>query len=115
MGAVARRSAAAVRQVAPSMELETWDTWWGDKDYPDSVVLGIGKNVPSKVFGVTSGLALFIGLYCVAQSNLLNILRGHGQRLLRGGRAPGPLLVGPARRVLDPEAEWQVSAALAAS
>ena len=39
-------------------------------------MLGIGKNVPSKVFGVTSGLALGIGLYCVAQSNLLNILSG---------------------------------------
>ena len=49
---------------------------WGDKDYPDSVVLGIGKNVPSKFFGVTSGLALGIGLYCIAQSNLLNILSG---------------------------------------
>ena len=49
---------------------------WGDKEYPDSVVLGIGKNVPSKFYGVTSGLALGIGLYCVAQSNLLNILSG---------------------------------------
>ena len=49
---------------------------WGDKEYPDSVVLGIGKNVPSKFYGVTSGLALGIGLYCIAQSNLLNILSG---------------------------------------
>ena len=39
-------------------------------------MLGIGKNVPSKFYGVTSGLALGIGLYCVAQSNLLNILSG---------------------------------------
>ena len=72
--AVARRATPA-RQIAMK-ELETVDTWWGDKDYPDSVVLGIGKNVPSKVFGVTSGLALMIGLYCIAQSNLLNILSG---------------------------------------
>ena len=49
---------------------------WGDKEYPDSVVLGIGKNVPSIVFGVSSGLALAIGMYCVAQSNLFNILSG---------------------------------------
>eukprot|EP00321_Phaeocystis_globosa_P019468 CAMPEP_0118811538 /NCGR_PEP_ID=MMETSP1162-20130426/1709_1 /TAXON_ID=33656 /ORGANISM="Phaeocystis Sp, Strain CCMP2710" /LENGTH=130 /DNA_ID=CAMNT_0006741183 /DNA_START=58 /DNA_END=450 /DNA_ORIENTATION=- len=74
--AVARSSALAVRQTAPVMELETVDTWWGDKEYPDSVVLGIGKNVPSKFYGVTSGLALGIGLYCIAQSNLLNILSG---------------------------------------
>jgi len=88
--AVARRSAVQVRQVAPVMELETVDTWWGDKDYPDSVVLGIGKNVPSKVFGVTSGLALGIGLYCVAQSNLLNILSGS---TVNGFYVAGALLV----------------------
>ena len=73
--AVAQRSATPLR-VAPVMELEVQDTWWGDKDYPDSIVLGIGKNVPSAVYGPLSGVALFIGLYCVAQSNLLNILSG---------------------------------------
>ena len=88
--ALARRSAAVARQAAPAMELETVDTWWGDKEYPDSVVLGIGKNVPSKVFGVTSGLALFIGLYCVAQSNLLNILSGS---TVNGFYVAGALLV----------------------
>merc|ERR1719311_1600545 len=88
--AVARRAAMPVRQVAPLMELETVDTWWGDKEYPDSVVLGIGKNVPSKVFGVTSGLALGIGLYCVAQSNLLNILSGS---TVNGFYVAGSLLV----------------------
>ena len=72
--AVARRATPA-RQIAMK-ELETVDTWWGDKEYPDSVVLGIGKNVPSKVFGVTSGIAFMIGVYCIAQSNLLNILSG---------------------------------------
>ncbi|EOD21047.1 hypothetical protein EMIHUDRAFT_435799, partial [Emiliania huxleyi CCMP1516] len=52
-------------------------------------------------------------------------LRLHRQRLLRRRRAsvspallplvrpPRPLLVGPARRRLDPEAEWQVSAIVA--
>ena len=46
---------------------EAADTWWGDKDYPPSIVLGIGKDVPSSIFGVTSGLAFAIGVYCVAQ------------------------------------------------
>ena len=59
---------------------------WGDKEYPDSVVIGIGKNV----FGVTSGLALGIGLYCVAQSNLLNILSGS---TVNGFYVAGSLLV----------------------
>ena len=68
-----RRSTA---RATPVVALEAEDTWWGDKEYPPSIVLGIGKNVPSNVFGITSGLALFIGLYCVAQSNLLNILSG---------------------------------------
>ena len=63
-------------RIAPAMELETQDMWWGDKDYPDSLVLGIGKNVPSAVYGPLSGIALAIGIYCVAQSNLLNILSG---------------------------------------
>merc|ERR1719486_750827 len=87
--AVARRAAVAHR-AAPAMELETVDTWWGDKEYPDSVVLGIGKNVPSIVFGVSSGLALGIGLYCVAQSNLLNILSGS---TVNGFYVAGSLLV----------------------
>jgi|Transcript_58322 hypothetical protein len=69
------RSASALR-VAPAMELETQDMWWGDKEYPDSIVLGIGKNVPSVVYGPTSFFALVLGMYCVAQSNLLNILSG---------------------------------------
>ena len=70
--------------------LEAEDTWWGDKEYPPSIVLGIGKNVPSNVFGITSGLALFIGLYCVAQSNLLNILSGS---TVNGWYVAGSLLV----------------------
>jgi len=73
--ALARRTATSLR-VAPVMELEAQDTWWGDKEYPDSIVLGIGKNVPSAVYGPLSGIALAIGIYCVAQSNLLNILSG---------------------------------------
>jgi len=72
------------------MELETQDMWWGDKEYPDSIVLGIGKNVPSNVFGVTSGIALIVGLYCVAQSSLLNILSGS---TVNGFYVAGSLLV----------------------
>ena len=49
-------------------------------------MIGIGKNV----FGVTSGLALGIGLYCVAQSNLLNILSGS---TVNGFYVAGSLLV----------------------
>merc|ERR1719183_2292225 len=74
--AVTRRAATPLRVAAPAMELEVQDTWWGDKEYPDSVVLGIGKDVPSAVFGITSVIALSVGSYCVAQSNLLNILSG---------------------------------------
>ena len=73
--AVARAVAPSVRP-QPVMELETQDMWWGDKDYPPSRVLGIGENVPSGVFGIGSGLAFTVGIYCVAQSNLLNILSG---------------------------------------
>ena len=50
--------------------------WWGDKEYPPSIVLGIGKDVGSTVFGVTSGIALLVGMYCVAQSNLLTSFEG---------------------------------------
>ena len=72
---ISRRAAATA---APLMytEPEPQDLWWGDKEYPPSEVLGIGANVPSLVYGVSSGLALFIGCYCVAQSNLVNILSG---------------------------------------
>merc|ERR1719393_460671 len=72
--AVARPAAAA--RLAPVVALETEDMWWGDKEYPPSAVLGIGKDVPSLVFGISSGISLAIGSYCVAQSNLLNILSG---------------------------------------
>ena len=83
------RRSTALRS-SPVVALEAQDTWWGDKDYPDSIVLGIGKNVPSNVFGITSGLALFIGVYCVAQSNLLNILSGS---TVNGWYVAGSLLV----------------------
>lgn len=73
--AVARRAAISPVRPAPTM-LETQDTWWGDKDYPDSIVLGIGKDVPSVLYSITSLIALALGCYCIAQSNLLNILSG---------------------------------------
>ena len=82
------RSARSVQ--APVMELQTEDMWWGDQDYPPSKVLGIGKNVPSKLFGVSSLAALSIGLYCIAQSNLLNILSGS---TVNGFYVAGALLV----------------------
>ncbi len=62
----------------------------GDKEYPPSTVLGIGKGVSSGVFGITSGIALIVGLYCVAQSNLLNILSGS---TVNGWYVAGSLLV----------------------
>ena len=64
--------------------------WWGDKDFPPSKVLGIGAGVPSLVFGLTSGLAFFLGAYCVASSNLLNILSGS---TVNGWYVLGSLLV----------------------
>ena len=60
--------------------------WWGDKEYPPSKVLGIGKDVPSLVYGITSGIALLIGVWCIADSNLLNILSGSN---INGWRTAG--------------------------
>jgi hypothetical protein len=87
--ALVNRGASAVR-TSPVVAIEAQDTWWGDKEYPPSIVLGIGKNVPSGVFGVTSLLAFSIGVYCVAQSNLLNILSGS---TVNGWYVAGSLLV----------------------
>merc|ERR1719409_1884179 len=70
------RPALAQRAAKVIAELETEDMWWGDKEYPPSAVLGIGRDVPSLVYGISSGIVLFIGCSCVAQSNLLNILSG---------------------------------------
>merc|ERR1719171_3030600 len=84
--AAAVRSAPVVAYDIP----ETEDMWWGDKEYPPSAVLGIGRDVPSLVFGISSGLALLIGCYCVAQSNLLNILSGS---TVNGFLVAGSLLV----------------------
>jgi hypothetical protein len=74
--ALARTAAARAAPIVAYDVPETEDMWWGDKEYPPSAVLGIGRDVPSLVYGISSGLALFIGCYCVAQSNLLNILSG---------------------------------------
>merc|ERR1719198_1105614 len=68
----AARTAGVVAYTVPEPD----DMWWGDKEYPPSKVLGIGKDVPSLVYGLSSGIVFFIGCYCVAQSNLLNILSG---------------------------------------
>jgi len=88
--AVARRGASALRAAPVVAEIEAQDTWWGDKEYPPSIVLGIGKDVPSVVFGLSSGVALAVGVYCVAQSNLLNILSGS---TVNGWYVLGSLLV----------------------
>ena len=64
--------------------------WWGDKEYHDRKVLGIGKDVPSLVYGITSGIALLIGVWCIADSNLLNILSGSN---INGWRTAGALIL----------------------
>ena len=46
--------------------------------------------MPSLVFGLTSGIAFFTGAYCIAQSNLLNILSGS---TVNGWYVLGSLLV----------------------
>merc|ERR1719387_700257 len=54
--AVMQRSVAAAPAAAGAVMVdrsEAADTWWGDKDYPPSIVLGIGKDVPSSIFGST--------------------------------------------------------------
>jgi len=84
--AIAARAAPIVAYTVPEPD----DMWWGDKDYPPSKVLGIGKDVPSLVFGLSSGISLFVGIYCVAQSNLLNILSGS---TVNGWLVLGSLLV----------------------
>merc|ERR1719274_417207 len=73
---------------APAIEAE--DMYWGDQDYPPSRVLGIGRNVGSNFYGITSGLAFGIGCWCIAQSNLLNILSGS---TVNGWYVAGSLLV----------------------
>jgi hypothetical protein len=73
-----------------ALAIESEDMWWGDKTYPPSRVLGIGRNVGSNVYGILSGLAFGIGAYCVAQSNLLNILSGS---TVNGWYVAGSLLV----------------------
>ena len=90
--AVVRRGASgSVLRATPIVaEIEAQDMWWGDKEYPPSIVLGIGKDVPSVVFGLSSGIALGVGVYCVAQSNLLNILSGS---TVNGWLVLGSLLV----------------------
>lgn len=42
--------------------------------YPASSTLGIGKNVPSNVYAISSLLCLAVGVTCTAQSNILNVL-----------------------------------------
>jgi len=80
----------AARKRQATLAIEAEDMWWGDKDYPPSKVLGIGRNVGSKFYGITSGLAFGIGIYCIAQSNLLNTLSGS---TVNGWYVAGALLV----------------------
>lgn len=90
---VVQRAVAPAVRVAPAAMLdrsEAADTWWGDKDYPSSVVLGIGKDVPSSIYGVTSAIAFSVGAYCIAQSNIINILSGS---TVNGFYVAGALLV----------------------
>ena len=71
-------------------QYEPQDTWWGDKDAPPSIVLGVGKDIPSNFYAITSFLALSLGMYCVAQSNIFNILSGSS---VNGAYVAGALLV----------------------
>jgi len=65
---VVSRSALASKRVAVA------GVRMADYKYPSSDTLGIGKNIPSTVYGPLSLVALFIGVTCTAQSNILNIL-----------------------------------------
>jgi len=85
-----RGSVARTAPIVAYEEPVPQDLWWGDKEYPPSEVLGIGKDVPSLVLGLMSGFALLIGCSCVAQSNLLNILSGS---TVNGWLVAGSLLV----------------------
>jgi len=78
------------RRPAAALAIEAEDMYWGDQDYPPSRVLGIGRNVGSNFYGITSGLAFGIGCWCIAQSNLLNILSGS---TVNGWYVAGSLLV----------------------
>lgn len=61
---VGKRAAAA-----PSVGVQM-----AEYKYPTSATLGIGKNIPSSVYAVTSLISLGVGVTCTAQSNILNIL-----------------------------------------
>ena len=84
-----RRSCSRRSPPAP-LDSRLTAVWWGDKEYPPSKVLGIGKDVPSLVYGITSGIALLIGVWCIADSNLLNILSGSN---INGWRTAGALIL----------------------
>jgi len=101
----------AARKRQATLAIEAEDMWWGDKEYPPSKVLGIGRNVGSKFYGITSGLALGIGIYCIAVQPPQHPQRVHRERLVRGGGPPGAVLLGPPRGLVDPEAERQIGAA----
>merc|ERR1719201_2137809 len=88
--ALMTRRAAATAAPLMYTEPEAQDLWWGDKEYPPSEVLGIGKDVPSLVYGITAPIALAIGLWCVAESNLLNILSGSN---INGWRTAGAMIL----------------------
>lgn len=45
-----------------------------DSKYPDSSVLGLGKDVPSSLYIIASALALPLGCYSVYMSNIVNPL-----------------------------------------
>eukprot|EP01041_Mallomonas_annulata_P005031 gene5031-10076_t len=45
-------------------------TYWEGK--PPSSVLGVGKSIPSAVFGPLSIVAFILGTYCIHESNIFN-------------------------------------------
>ena len=65
---------ARVARVAakPARATVRMDTSW--EGYPRSDVLGLGKDVPSSLYLLSSVVALILGSYCVYMSNLFQPL-----------------------------------------
>lgn len=69
-----RVSAVKARRatVAPGVAGARMDMSW--EGHPPSEVLGVGKDIPSSLFLFSSVIALALGSYCVAQSNIFSSL-----------------------------------------
>ena len=72
-GACRISTVTAKRAVIAQRATETRCTAWEGK-YPPSEVLGLGKDVPSSLFILSSVVALLLGCYSVYMSNLAHPL-----------------------------------------